>query len=221
MPHRYYIDAPLEKESVINLSFEEEKHLRKVMRTQKGTPVEVINGHGVLAHCTYDNPLIVDSIETKEEPKFRTGLVLGLCEPKIIEMTVEKATELGIDDFYFFPAQKSKMRVLSDSKRVRINKILISALKQSKRLFLPTVSFFNKKEDLPKDLKYLLADFNGSRYTETKDSKAFIIGPESGFTEKEIHFFKENLSATPILLSKHVLRAETAAICAAHLIATL
>ena len=49
-------------------------------------------------------------------------------------------------------------------------------------------------------------------------STVFIIGPESGFTQDEITFFKDNLKASPIILSKNVLRCETAAICAATLL---
>lgn len=222
MPHRYFIEGPLNEGETITLSKEELGHLKKVMRTKPGTIIEIINGKGTLAKAPYFEEIQIEHVENTPPLKFTKSLALGLTEPKILELVIEKGTELGITSFYIFPAKKSKLTGLSPNKRERLHKILISALKQSKRLFLPEIIFLNSIKDLPKEQNYLLADFSGeSGTTIEKESYTFIIGPESGFTDKEILYLKENLNAKGILLSDGVLRAETAALCAASLLANL
>lgn len=218
MPHRYFHQGPLEQGAYISLSKEESSHLKKVMRTKKGSVIEIINGEGALACATFDEEILIDSVIKQAPSKKIKGLALALTEPKILELVIEKATEIGINSFLVFPAHKSKLRALSPNKQERIHKILISAIKQSKRLYLPSITFLKRKEDLPKETNYLLADFDGKEFTKGDLSYTFIIGPESGFTKEEITYFKEKLSANPILLSEGVLRAETAGICAAYLL---
>ncbi|MCH9616786.1 MAG: hypothetical protein SP4CHLAM5_02010 [Chlamydiia bacterium] len=218
MPHRYFYQGPLVQGAYIELSKEESQHLKKVMRTKKGAALEIINGEGSLAHATFDDQILINKVTKEPLAPKRKSLALALTEPKNLELVIEKATEIGIHSFLIFPAQKSKLRALSPNKQERIHKILISGIKQSKRLFLPTVTYYNKKEDLPKEENYLLADFDGKELQKEDKSYTFIIGPESGFTAQEVAYFKQELKALPILLSDGVLRAETAAICAAYLI---
>jgi 16S rRNA (uracil1498-N3)-methyltransferase len=218
MPHRYYHEGPLAEGSYIELSKEESHHLKKVMRTKKGAELEIINGKGILAHATFDDEILIYKVTQQTPSQKKKALALALTEPKILELVIEKATEIGIETFYIFPTQKSKLRALSPNKQDRIARTIISATKQSKRLFLPSVAYFKKKEDLPKEENYLLADFDGKEFKKDDKSYTFIIGPESGFTAEEITYFKEELKALPLLLSDGVLRAETAAICAAHLL---
>ncbi|MCH9811905.1 16S rRNA (uracil(1498)-N(3))-methyltransferase [bacterium] len=217
MPHRYYFDGPLLEGTTIHLAKDELKHLKNVMRTKKGAEIEIINGKGALGKATFAEEIILYEVLEQKTP-VEKGLALALTEPKVLELAIEKATEVGITAFYIFPSHKSKLKVLSDNKRDRIEKILVSAMKQSKRLFLPTIEFLSKKEELPKKESYLLADFNGESYEKSPLAQTFIIGPESGFSREEIAFFKEELGARGVLLSDAVLRAETAAICAAHLL---
>jgi 16S rRNA (uracil1498-N3)-methyltransferase len=216
MPHRYYQEGPLEQGVPINLSKEELKHLRSVMRAKDGEIIEVINGKGALATATFHETISVESI-SHHTLLTKKSIAIAITEPKNLAVVIEKGTELGITTFYLFPAKKSKLTELSVSKKLRFHNILISALKQSKRLFLPEIIYLKGKEALPKNQTYLLADFDGVPFTEVDKSCTFIIGPESGFTDKEILYFKTSLSAKGILLSDGVLRAETAAIAAATL----
>lgn len=217
MPHRYFIDTPLLEGARITLPKEELKHIKNVMRTKPGEAIEIINGHGQLATAPYGTEIVIESVQS-HDIQTQNGLALALSEPKHLELVIEKGTELGITDFTIFPSQKSKLKELSLSKKERLTKILISALKQSKRLHLPKIHYLPSKEHLPQDANYLIADFAGETYKPSKESHTFIIGPESGFTPQEIAFFKDHLSAKPILLSNSVLRTETAAICAAVLL---
>ena len=217
MPHRYFFDGPLLEGTTIHLSKEEIKHIKNVMRTKKGVEIEIVNGKGALGKATFGEEIILYEVLEQASP-VEKGLALALTEPKILELAIEKATEIGVTAFYIFPAAKSKLRELSENKQKRIEKILVSAMKQSKRLFLPSVTFLSKKEELPPKEHYLLADFNGEPFEQSPLAQTCIVGPESGFTREEITFFKETLGAKGVLLSDAVLRAETAAICAANLL---
>ncbi len=217
MPHRYFYAGPLEVGGTVNLNEEERRHIKQVMRTKEGATIEVINGRGDLAQAAFGDRIVVKSLEHESPSKEVKGLALALTEPRNLELVIEKATELGIDQFYIFPSAKSKLNNLSKNKEERIHKILISAIKQSKRLHLPTVHFLSSKEQLPQGT-YLLADFDGACFNKVTSSATFIIGPESGFTPSEIEFFKTKLRASSVLLSKNTLRTETAAICAATLL---
>jgi len=218
MPHRYFYPQEISKDTPISLSREELGHLTKVMRTKPGDLFEVVNGRGQLASCKFDEEISVENVETRQKPSKTPKLALALTEPKHLELVIEKATELGIMEFFIFPSKKSKLTKLSDSKKERITKILISALKQSKRLFLPIVHYLSSKEALPEDETYLLADFKGDTFKPVTETSTFIIGPESGFTPDEIEFFKSKRNATPVLIADAVLRTETAALCAATLL---
>ncbi len=217
MPHRYYYAGSLDKGSIIDLDKEERRHIKQVMRTKDQEIIEIINGNGDLAQASFGDKIIVESCKHESKCPLAKALALALTEPRNLELVIEKGTELGIDTFYIFPSAKSKLKNLSPTKRERIHKILISAIKQSKRLYLPTVHYLSKMEELPTG-NYLLADFDGKPYEKVLTSATFIIGPESGFTSNEITFFTQHLSATSVLLSKHVLRTETAAIAAATLL---
>jgi 16S rRNA (uracil1498-N3)-methyltransferase len=218
MTHRYFFNGPLKQGDKVSLDPPEEKHLKSVMRTKDGDRIEVINGKGELAFCLFGKQILIEKVDTKEPNKKVRSLTLGLTEPNILELVIEKATEIGIDEFFIFPSFKSKLKSLSPNKKERIEKILISSIKQSKRLFLPKVYYFNKKEELPSTNNYFLADFDGGVFSPSKESSNFIVGPESGFTEEEIAFFKNKLHAKGVLLSENVLRAETAAICCSYLL---
>lgn len=219
MPHRYYVNTPLIEGKKVELEASELKHLKNVMRVKIGSEIEIVNGKGELGSAYFNKEITITNVIKEPTVTVKKTLALGLTEPKILELVIEKLTELGIDQVYIFPSSKSKLKELSDNKKLRLHKILISSLKQSKRLFLPKIHYLNKKEDLPKNQHYLLGDFNGDKFSPTNKDVTFIIGPESGFTKEEIVYFKENLNAKGIILSKNVLRAETAAICAACFLA--
>jgi 16S rRNA (uracil1498-N3)-methyltransferase len=217
MGHRSFYPRSFCQGEMIDLAKEEMHHLKQVMRLKEGSPIEIVNGKGDLGEAIFGHLIKIEKVIHQKQPVVTKNLALALTEPKHLELVIEKGTELGIDSFFIFPSKKSKLQSLSLSKQERIEKILISALKQSKRLYLPKVNYLSTKEELPEG-SYLLGDFSGKPFERIETSATFIIGPESGFTSDECLFFEKKLSATPILLSKNVLRTETAALCAATLL---
>jgi 16S rRNA (uracil1498-N3)-methyltransferase len=139
------------------------------------------------------------------------------------EWFLEKATEIGIDEITpIFCSHSERIRIKTE----RLQKILISAMKQSLKAYLP-------KLNEPIDLKKLLSkDFQGQKfigYCESNEvdelqkvykpgSNALIlIGPEGDFSTEEIILSKKE-GFIPISLGKSRLRTETAGVVACHTI---
>jgi len=231
MPHdRFYAPLFSETDSTISLKGNEAHHLAHVMRKGCGHTVEVINGKGLLATAKIvtiekESSLleIQDLIEGKKSPKFLT-LAMGFLKQPHLELAIEKCTELGVDEFFLFPAARSEKKELSDHNLKRLEGIIISASKQCGRLYFPKV--FIKKtlnECLEKDTLTFFGHLSGKETLSSKKEAlqqaqkiTFFIGPESGWAAAEVEQLVK--SAIPISLNNNILRAETAAIATAVLL---
>ena len=217
MTYRFFHPELFSPQSTIHLSPKEEHHAKKVMRLRANDPVEIVNGKGQLAKGLFNDAIEIKEVISQEKLPYITTLILSLPEANHLELIVEKATEIGIDRFIIYPSKRSKQRELFPSKRSRIEVIAISALKQCKRLFLPEIHFVNSCKDVIIRDTLLLADPSGASYKgAVKQSKAIVVGPESGLTEEEKRYWIQERGALAISLGNHVLRCETAAILSAY-----
>ena len=208
--HRFFSHTSLKEETSPILSKEEERHMR-VMRLLPDEEFELVDGKGTLAIVSNTNPLTIVSKKSSSPPTQKHALAVALLEPSNLDLVFEKGAELGVTDFYLFPTEKSKKIVFTLQRQERAHKIFISALKQSKRLFLPTLTLFPSLSKLP-PLPLFLADPRGEKSLPPSGSKMIVVGPESGFTPQEL----SSLVGTKVRLGDHILRAETAAIIASY-----
>lgn len=217
---RFFIPSSLKTSSLI-LEGEEFHHLAKVMRVRVGETIELVNGAGELAIAEVLS-LDKKSAELKilshhSETPSEQILILAqaLTRPSSLEWIVEKGTELGVTEFWLFPGERSEKKELSPSQLHRLETIILNALKQCGRLFLPKILlkralktwnfpagslFFG---DVSPQAPLLIGPFS--------NSVVFFIGPEKGFSPAELetlHKFK----AKGISLHANTLRAETAAL---------
>lgn len=217
---------------VISITGDEHTHL-KALRTKVGQNVLVTNGKGLSAICqTIEFSKHHHSLEIKElllnynELKTKISLCLGILDNKDrLEFAIEKATELGISEIILLETHFSEKAKI---KTERLNSKLIAAIKQSKRSILPKleiIPFVEMLNDLKakshKETLFLLTDINSQYFNleeRVKNSKNIVIfvGPEGGFSEKEIEEIKDlgnSFNNFHILkLSNSRLRAETAAL---------
>ncbi|MBA3815357.1 MAG: 16S rRNA (uracil(1498)-N(3))-methyltransferase, partial [Parachlamydiaceae bacterium] len=140
---RYYFPKELQEGNTITLDGVEFHHLINVMRNRVNDSVELINGLGQLAKakitqlekkCGY---LQVETIF--QEPQLEKPLILAQAIPRLskLEIILEKATELGMTEVWLFPSSHSEKKEFSENQSDRLRTILIAAMKQSGRLFLP------------------------------------------------------------------------------------
>jgi 16S rRNA (uracil1498-N3)-methyltransferase len=222
-----------EPELKSGLNEEESFHASKVLRLKNGDQIHILNGKGKRYQAELE---FVDSksstfrslriVEEIKNPYSAISLwVAPTKQMERMEWMVEKCTELGIHSIGFFHSRYSERKEI---KLNRLEKIAISALKQSKNLFLPEIkSMISMKEIIPLPLnkdssnQYLFAHI-----AEPADQPLFkilhknshsniLIGPEGDFSKEESDsLLKNNWQA--FSLGKAILRTETACIAATH-----
>lgn len=220
--HRFFTPNDFHENEHVDLEDEEFHHLKHVMRCKEKDIVELVNGKGFLGQAR------IESIEKKKAIlnvlkvqffKLEKRLILYQGLPKInkLDLIVEKGTELGMTDLILFRADKSDQK-WSQEKISRLESKAISALKQSKRVYLPKIdwspsieSFQNHSKssfygDVSNEAPLLLEQLN--QFTSL-DAIYFCCGPESGFSEKEEKLLKEK-GFLGVSLHSNILRCESA-----------
>lgn len=226
--------------NVCRLDQDESGHCIKVLRHRSGDEISVIDGCGTLYKCriTTDSPKGVEAIVLESEDGWGAHpyrLHLAVCPTKNndrYEWFAEKACEIGFDELSPVIGEHSERRVL---KTARVEKVLISAAKQSLKAVVPAVNepvsvkefiaahsaasddsgkvlrliaYCFEDENIPRrSIKEVLDGFDG-------DEIIVMIGPEGDFSKAEADMA---LAAgfIPVHLGASRLRTETAALTAA------
>jgi len=212
------------------LNEEESKHCIRVLRLKNGDIIHITDGNGNL----YKTELIdnhpkrcsVKILETKKEfGKKSFSVHMAVAPTKSIdryEWFLEKATEIGIDRITPIFCEHSERK---EVKINRLEKVIVSALKQSLKAYLPKLSEptkFNQLIKLPFEGQKFIAYCEGElqllkNLYKPKTDVLILIGPEGDFSPAEV----EQAIATgfiPVSLGSSRLRTETAAIAACHTI---
>lgn len=208
------------------LSKEEIHHLQKVLRLKVKDKIIVFNGQGeeilieILNFKPYfDYTIIENQFTEKKLPYIK--LILATIKPKNLELILEKVTELGVDEIIITKTKYSQINLnILEEKKIRLEKILVEACKQSGNNYIPKLKFVEIN-----DIKNILADKNylaTTQYTENpkilsfdtskiKDkSYSLFIGPEGGFEREEYADLSKYFE--PVTYSHNILRVETASI---------
>lgn len=198
----------------------DEHHVTRVLRLSAGAALTICDGKGSwrTARLRGGNGIEPDGPVITVAPRAEE-LTLGfaLVKGERPELVVQKATEVGIDVIVPFVAERSVVRW--DQSRAarngqRLTRVAREAAMQSRRCRLPVVS--------PVTAFSELASVPGAAGAErgaaplTLSTTTLLIGPEGGWSEGE-----RSLLAVRVGLGAHVLRAETAAITGAALLAGL
>jgi 16S rRNA (uracil1498-N3)-methyltransferase len=212
-----------------NLNEEESRHCMKVLRLREGDVINLIDGKGTFCEavikkadprkCEFE---ILKTIPEYNKRKFR--LTVAIAPTKNIERLewfLEKATEIGIDQIIPVICRYSERK---EMKTERLEKIIISAVKQSQKAYLPKLENVIKFED------FIKKPFQGKKfiahcYNEEKKSLKdeitqgenvlICIGPEGDFSPSEIDMAL-NSGFIPVSLGNSRLRTETAGLVACH-----
>jgi 16S rRNA (uracil1498-N3)-methyltransferase len=210
--------------SKIIIEGEECKHIKNVMRHSPGDEIYVTNGKGKIS---LSEILTIDKsvIETLVKQEFiykDENQNLTFCLPKLknhdrFEFALEKCTELGITKFIVFDSVRS---VSKGNKLERWQKILLAAMKQSLRSFLPQIELLSMNDIAERNGEKIIFEQNSDRYfskslIDKNKDYYFIFGPEGGFDDKEFKFLS---SAVKFKLAENRLRSETAIIKCASLL---
>ncbi len=221
--HLFY-DPRVEKNTKLHtLTEEESKHACKVLRLKIGDTISILNGKGqdFQAQIMDSNPkhCQVEITSFEDEKDSGQELHIAIAPTKMmdrLEWFLEKATEIGITEITPLLCSNSERKQIKEE---RLEKILISAMKQSKRLYLPRLNpltdFNTFLKNHPKGLIahcYEAEKFNINQTFEAENCP-ILIGPEGDFSLKEVEKAMESGYKT-ISLGKNRLRTETAGLYA-------
>ena len=222
---------------ICRLDQDESGHCAKVLRHRCGDEISVIDGSGTLYKCriTSDSPKGVEAAVIAQEDGWGTHpyrLHMAVCPTKNndrYEWFAEKACEMGFDELSPVIGDHSERRVLKTS---RVEKILVSAAKQSLKAAVPAVNepmsvkdfirsegnpdqagklrliaYCFEDENIPRrNIKEVLNDFEGNEIV-------VMIGPEGDFSREEAELALR-AGFIPVSLGESRLRTETAALAA-------
>ncbi len=209
------------------LNKEESMHCVRVLRLKENDIIHITDGLGNLHKAEIIEALpracSVRIVETKTNFEQRDYyLHIAIAPTKNIarvEWFLEKATEMGIDEITPIICDNSERKTINKD---RLEKILISAMKQSLKAFLPKLNnittfnqFISGISEKNKFICYCQQDdrkFIKQAY-KPKESVLILIGPEGDFSEKEVEMALKN-NYQKITLGKQRLRTETAALYA-------
>lgn len=214
------------------LSEEETAHATRVLRLKEGDKVSVLDGQGHLYRCvitaTSSKHCSLSTEETLDISKTWNGRVtIAMAPTKNIDRTewmAEKATEIGIDALEFVRCRFSERTGIRIE---RIERILIGAMKQSHKPFLPIVKgmtpFKVFVDSITTGQRYIAHCyeevareplFAALLRCDTSDDVTVMIGPEGDFSIDEVRYAVSK-GWQPVSLGDSRLRTETAAVVAA------
>ena len=215
------------------LAEEESKHAIKVLRLSVGDTLHITDGRGTLhlcqvvsdsaKHCT------VRVLESQHEFEKRNyNLTMAVAPTKNIdryEWFLEKATEIGVDNFVALESEHSERRIIKPEREL---KVITAAVKQSLKAYHPTL------EDMTDFKKFVTRDFDGRKFIahcgEAIKGKSYLastlaagenavilIGPEGDFSPAEVALAVAN-GFEEITLGTQRFRTETAAVVAVDMV---
>jgi len=208
---------------------DEAHHLGRVLRAQPGQLYELSDGADVwlgrveaVGRETVDFAL-VEKLEAYQ-PTLEVTLLLSVVKFDALEWALEKATELGVSRIVPMAAERSDKGLLAAAQKraQRWERLLLEASQQSRRVRLPLLSEVMRPEQafakhaegccvLLSEQPNTVALREVLSKAGTSAKAALAIGPEGGWTEKEIAAAR-NAGFLGASLGKLILRTETAVI---------
>ena len=241
---RYFYQPDI---SLGELTKDDTQHAIRVLRMSVGDELWLMDGKGTFYRAEIsvasNHRCAYRLLETLPQEKDWQGhLHLAMAPTKLNERTewfAEKATEIGVDELSFLDCQFSERRVL---KTERIDKIVVSAMKQSRKAWKPVVNEMQSFKDfITKDRagqKFICHCYEASEVPvqssacsvqsagfakpylldvlQHGEDATILIGPEGDFSIEEVRL-AESHGWQGVSLGKSRLRTETAALVAVHL----
>ena len=210
---------------------EESQHAIRVLRLVEGDEIFLMDGKGVFfraevtlaqgKHCRYR---IIESLP--QQKGWNGHLHIAMAPTKMmerVEWMVEKATEIGVDEFSFPLCKFSERKQM---RKDRVEKIVVSAVKQSRKPWMPVVNemtpFMDIVKQHPKGFICHCYDevprtdfFEEIQLAEIgeDDEILVLVGPEGDFSIEEVKAAVE-AGYKSVSLGSARLRTETAALSA-------
>ena len=209
---------------------EEAGHCLRVLRLREGDEIVLTDGKGsfyraVISAASGKRCQVKVTQTIAQSPLWEGHLHLAMAPTKNmdrVEWLAEKATEIVLDELSFLNCHCSERKVI---KTERVEKIVVSAMKQSLKARKPVV---NGMVDFS---RFMDREFTGQKFIchchegekpllkdvfQRGEEAVVLVGPEGDFSPEEVQMAEEH-GFKSVSLGKSRLRTETAALVAVHL----
>ena len=236
---RFFVKTEQIQDETITILGEDVKHIKNVLRKDKGDKIEICNQeNGKTYNCQINNiednsifTKIINQIEEQED-KIKIDIYQGLPKADKMELIIQKSVELGANAIIPVAMKRCVVKIDSkdeNKKMCRWQKIAESAAKQSGRNEIPEIrhiatvekisNLINKYDSLivayenekNNTIKRELFKLKDILQEKGKINIALIIGPEGGLEEKDVELLKQS-GAKIVTLGNRILRTETVAL---------
>ena len=232
--HRFFVNIKDISDGKVIFTDSRVHQIRNVLRMKTGEKVIVLDNTGLeylVTLTSITKKEVIGAITQKKqcqgEPRTKITLYQSLLAREKFEFVLQKCTETGVVSFVPVITERSIVKnpgKITTEKLSRYENIISEAAEQSHRGIIPAlrspVNFVQAVSELGNydvslvgstgeclSLKKILQE-----YKTIFEKLALFIGPEGGFSEKELEVLVSR-GAKPFNLGKRVLRTETAAIC--------
>jgi len=226
---RLYIPQPLAERAAVALDAAQSHRVRHVLRLGAGAAVAAFNERDGEWLCRLVEEgrrgaaLVPERQLKSAEAEPDLWLLFAPIKRVRLDWLVEKASELGAAALLPVWTERTQSERLN---RERLSTIATAAAEQSQRLSVPQVRAAERLDTLlaswPAERRLIVCDETSGgvpiadalRSFQTEQAAALLIGPEGGFTDRELDALGKLPIVTRVGLGPRVLRAETAAVAA-------
>lgn len=213
--------------SELVLPQEESQHAVKVLRLQSGDSITIVDGVGGMysaritathpKHCGFE---ILETLSEYGKRNYKLHVAIAPTKNiERLEWFIEKATEIGIDEITPIICRYSERKIVKEE---RLDKIIVSASKQSLKAYFPKLNPLCTFDELLKNYS-ATQKFIAHCYEEDKKllqdeikpnvDVLVLIGPEGDFSKEEVEK-AISVGFVPVSLGESRLRTETAGVVA-------
>lgn len=202
------------------ISPEQMFHANKVLRLKESDKIRIFNNVSGEWECSIKNSKknIVTPLKLIRAPRDEPGpsIACALINPNRFSIMVEKVTELGVQNIYPLITDYTQYKTFSKQK---VKQTIVQACEQSGRLTVPKIYEAVKLKDFLSNLsenQKILVGVEKENTTRMmyclEEDTIFAVGPEGGFSDREIELFNGTPSVNSFYFGRNILRSETAAV---------
>ncbi len=222
----FFVDEDSRDGGNFVITGDENKHLSAVLRLNVGEQIEVMQNDGFIHRCELVSVGKTQSVAEIRASRFvpkrsNITLFMALIMADRMDWAVQKVTELGVSEIVPFVSEFCTVKD-KGNKTDRLNRIVLSASKQSGRAVLPQISKtlnFDEVCSYLANFKQIVLAYEGAKQNakdvlsklDKNQPIALIVGSEGGFSEGEVEKLQQS-GASVISLGSTILRAETASV---------
>jgi len=228
---RVYCETALAPGAEVALPASAANHVARVLRLRAGAPVVAFDGSGRDFHCevvavqgSRVQVRVGEASEVRRESPLAVTLVQAVSRGERMDLTLQKATELGVRAIVPVFSARSVVRLDERQAVAKLRHwqaVVVSACEQSGRSVLPRIhaplSLDRYLEESPRDGLRLVPSPAASESLATlgaaPNQVELLVGPEGGFEDGEL-LAAQHAGFKPVRLGPRVLRTETAGIVA-------